>query len=108
MTNVGDGYNSFSGMFTATKDGLYAFAVSIIMMHHEYASYELVKNNAVQGSLFVDAEHNGEWRSSSMTSVLALFHGDVVFVRTSSTTSPHGSVHSSEGGRSTFAGWLIQ
>ncbi|CAC5422361.1 unnamed protein product [Mytilus coruscus] len=107
MTNVGDGYNSFSGMFTAPKDGLYAFAVSIIMIH-EYASYELVKNNAVQGSLFVDAEHSGEWRSSSMTVVLSMFHGDVVFVRTSSSFTPHGSVHSSEDGRSSFAGWLIQ
>ncbi|CAC5400376.1 unnamed protein product [Mytilus coruscus] len=107
MTNVGDGYNSFSGMFTAPKDGLYAFAVSI-MMNHEFASYELVKNNAVQGSMFVDAEHSGENRSSSMTAVLALFHGDVVFVRTSSTYIPHGSIHSSKNGRSSFAGWLIQ
>lgn len=82
LTNVGGGYISFSDMFTAPKDG------HSIAMIHEYASYELVKNNEVQRSLLVDARHNGEWRSSSMTAVITLFHGDVVFLRTSSTYTP--------------------
>lgn len=43
-----------------------------------------------------------------MTAVLALYHGDVVYIRTSSTYTPHGSVHSTVDGRSSFAGWIIQ
>lgn len=108
MTNVGDGYNPFTGVFTATKDGLYGFAVSIIIMIHQYESFDLGRNNAVQGSLFVDADYSGEWRTSSMTAVLARYHGDVVYIRTSSTYTPHGSVHITVDGRSSFSGWIIQ
>lgn len=106
-TNVGNGYNSFSGMFTVPQNGIYAFAVSIIM-NHGYASFEIVKNNEVQGTLFIDAQHSDEYRSSSITLLLTLVQGDVVFVRTSSTYTPHGSIISWKDGRSSFAGWLIQ
>lgn len=105
-TNVGNGYNSFSGMFTVPQSGLYAFAVSIIM-NHGYASIVIVKNNEVHGTLFVDAEHTSEYRSSSMTVLSTLVQGDVVFVRTSSTYTPHGSIISWEDGKSSFGGWLI-
>ncbi|CAG2253262.1 unnamed protein product [Mytilus edulis] len=105
-TNVGNGYSPFSGLFTAPQDGLYAFATSITMGHH-YASFEFVKNANIQGSFFVDASITNEWRSSSSTVVLALVQGDVVFVRTSSTYVPHGNIHSSKDGRSSFTGWLI-
>ncbi|XP_071177904.1 complement C1q-like protein 4 [Mytilus edulis] len=106
-TNVGNGYNPFSGLFTAPQDGLYAFATSIAMIHH-YASFELVKNADVQGSFFVDAGGENEWRSSSSIVVLALVKGDVVFVRTSSTYVPYGNIQSSKDGRSSFTGWLIE
>ncbi|CAC5422375.1 unnamed protein product [Mytilus coruscus] len=106
-TNVGNGYNPFSGLFTAPQDGLYAFSTSITMLNH-YASFDVVKNADVQGSVFVDAGGVSEHRSSSTTVVLALVQGDVVFVRTSATYVPHGNIHSSKDGRSSFTGWLIQ
>ncbi|XP_063447783.1 uncharacterized protein LOC134727335 [Mytilus trossulus] len=106
-TNVGNGYNPFSGLFTSPQDGLYTFATSITMIHH-YASFELVKNADVQGSFFVDASGESEFRSSSSIIVLALVKGDVVFVRTSTTYVPHGDIHSSKDARSSFTGWLIQ
>lgn len=59
-------------------------------MAHEYASYEVLKNDVVQGALYVDAEHSSEWRSSSVTIVSV--QGDVVFVRTSSIYTPYGSI----------------
>ncbi|XP_071177903.1 complement C1q-like protein 4 [Mytilus edulis] len=105
-TNVGNGYNPFSGLFTAPQDGLYAFATSITMGHH-YASFEFVKNANIQGSFFVDASATNEWRSSSSTVVLVLVQGDVVFLRTSSTYVPHGNILSSKDARSSFTGWLI-
>ncbi|VDI57471.1 Hypothetical predicted protein, partial [Mytilus galloprovincialis] len=101
-TNIGSEYNTFSGIFTTPRDGLYAFAVTITM-NNAYASYDIVRNNEVQGTLIVDAEQNVEYRSSSMTVLLTLVQGDAVFVRTSATFTPHGNILSSKDARSSFA-----
>ena len=108
-TNAGNGYSKFSGLFTAPVSGLYAFTCSITMNGPgEYASYEIIKNADIVGTFFADADENNEYRSSSMTVILSLQVGDALFVRTSSTYTPHGNVHSSTNARSSVAGWLIQ
>ena len=90
-TIAGNGYNPFSGLFTAPSDGLYVFSCSNVMVH-SYASFNVVKNAEIQGTLFVDASAENEWRYSSITLVLNLTKGDVMFVRTSTTYQPHGSI----------------
>ena len=108
-TNTGNGYSKFSGMFTSPVSGLYALTCSIIMNGPgEYASYEIIKNAEIVGTFFVDAEHNDEYRSSSMTVIVSLQVGDGLFVRTSSTYTPVGNVQSNANVRSHITGWRIQ
>ena len=106
-TNAGNGYNKFSGMFTVPVSGLYELACSISMAGlGSYASYEIIKNAEIVGKFYVDAEYNDEYRSSSMTVMLQV--GDVLFVRTSSTYTPHGNVLSNVNDWSSVTGWLIK
>jgi hypothetical protein len=67
-------------------------------------SYE--KNADIEGTFFVDADDR--YHSSSLTVVVSLNAGDVLFVRTSSTYPPHGNVISNANERPSVAGWLIQ
>ena len=109
ITNAGNGYNKFSGMFTAPVSGLYVLACSITMQGSgAYASFAIIKNEEIVGTFFVDAEHNIEVRSSSMAVIVSLQVGDVLFVRTSSTYTPHGNVKSDADARSHITGWRIQ
>ena len=73
-----------------------------------YASYAIIKNAEIVGTFFVDAEKESEYRSSSMTVIVSLQVGDVLFVRTRSTYTPHGDVLSNAHDWSSVAGWLIQ
>ena len=108
-TNAGNGYNKFSGLFTAPVSGLYTLTCSIMMNGPgAFASYVIIKNEEIVGTFFVDAEHSTEYRSSSMTVIVSLQVGDVLFVRTSSTFTPHGNVVSDVNARSYVTGWRIQ
>jgi hypothetical protein len=108
-TNAGNGYNKFSGLFTAPVSGLYTLTGSIMMNGPgAYASYEIIKNAEIVGTLFIDADHSHEYRSSSTTVIVSLQVGDILFVRTSSTYAPHGNVQSNAFARSHVAGWRIQ
>jgi len=108
-TNAGNGYSKYTGLFTAPISGLYVFTSSLTMDGvGAFASYNIIKNADIGGTFFVDAEDNSEYHSSSIIVVLSLNAGDVLFVRTSSTYTPHGNVVSNGDARSSVAGWLIQ
>ena len=80
-------------MITAPVSGLYALQSSISMKGPgAFASYAIIKNAEIVGTFFVDAESEQEYRSSSVTVIVSLQVGDVIFVRTSLTYAPHGNV----------------
>ena len=108
-TNAGNGYNKISGWFTAPVSGLYALACSISMKgYREFASYDIIKNAEIVGAFFVDIDNLPVYRSHSMTVIVSLQVGDVLFVRTSSIHMPQGNIVSDDVNRSSVAGWLIQ
>ncbi|VDI56763.1 Hypothetical predicted protein [Mytilus galloprovincialis] len=73
ITNIGNGYNNHTGMFTATDNGLYFFMASFIP-HSGRAHLEMVKNSVV----IARGRANG---SGSMQAVVTLMIGDVVRCR---------------------------
>jgi hypothetical protein len=73
-----------------------------------FASYEIIKNSDIDDTFIVDAHNTGDYQSCSMTVVVSLEVGDVLFVRTSSTYTPHGNDASNGIERSSVAGWLIK
>lgn len=107
-TNIKDAYNVFSGIFTVPIDGLYVFTCSIAMDgRNQYASYEIMKNSAIEGTFFVDAGSDEGYIYSSLTIVIQAHTSDVIFVRIGNSYSPQGNVYSRSHARSSFAGWKV-
>ncbi|XP_062569627.1 uncharacterized protein LOC134231659 [Saccostrea cucullata] len=104
-TNVGNGYNGITGVFTAPKEGIYAF-IWVIRMHEAEHSTELMINNDILGATFLRAK-TGDDGSVSGTAIAHVAKGDVVFVRIHSTYAGDGDVLSNVHGMPTFSGWLL-
>lgn len=104
-TNVGLGYNSFTGVFTAPKEGIYVFTW-VIRLHQAEHSTELMINNDSLGTTFLRAKNNDDG-SVSGTVVAHVLKGDVVFVRIHSHNAGDGNIYSDIHGEPSFSGWLL-
>ncbi|CAG2236289.1 C1QL [Mytilus edulis] len=103
----GNGYNKFSGVFTAPVDGIYVFSYTIVPECNSYGAFELVSNRQIQGVVFSEADSGCDYTGSSTVSVVELAQGDVTFVRTSPTYTPVGTIVSNGNMWTSFAGWRI-
>lgn len=110
-TNEGNGYNKFTGTFTAPSDGIYAFSWTIIAAgfsgNHGEITIELVKNSEVKGVIDVDCELNNDDASSTAFVIFSLSSGDVVFTRSAPLEHPEGTLRSDGFGRWTLSGWRL-
>ncbi|CAG2247599.1 unnamed protein product [Mytilus edulis] len=111
-TNLGNGYDTYSGTFRAPKDGVYVFTWTIFV--HGGGSggngevwTELVINGQIHGSLHADTETASDDDSSTGFVIKVLNKDDIVFIRTSNMAVPQGTLHSNYM-RWTFSGWLIE
>ncbi|VDI32257.1 Hypothetical predicted protein [Mytilus galloprovincialis] len=105
VTNVGNGYNHVTGIFTAPTSGVYVFIWVTRIAYGEHPT-QLMINNTVYGVTFLRAK-NGDDGSVSGTVVANVTKGDSVFVRVHSSYAGDGSIHSNEHGRPSFSGWLL-
>ena len=103
-TNLGNGYNSHTGVFTVPTSGLYVFTWSMRLFGTEHHSAQLVVNNVVQGAVFLSVIGGNENVSGS--GVVYLNTGDDVLIRT--TSDNQGNIESDPSGFTMFAGWLIK
>ena len=103
-TNVGNGYNKFTGVFSVPKTGTYVFLWKV-RMRSGVSVTELVVNNSPMTAIEVDGGLN--FFASTGFAVVEVTTGDVVFVRTHSTLTDKGLIWTDDYGRTSFAGWAI-
>ncbi|CAG2251203.1 C1QL [Mytilus edulis] len=105
VTNVGNGYNHVTGIFTVPTSGVYVFIWVTRVYFGEHPT-QLMINNAVYGVTFLRARDGGDG-SVSGTVVASVTKGDSVFVRVHSSYAGDGYIHSNEHGWPSFSGWLL-
>lgn len=98
LTNVGNGYNKWSGHFTVPRKGLYVFSCTVRANTNEGITVEIVENGR---SVLIISSSVYSPETASGTVVLALKKGDNVWVR----RLGHG--RQIEGYHNYFSGYLI-
>lgn len=105
-TNVGGGYNEFSGTFTAPSSGLYVFTWTIYTGSHGITGFHIYVNHDVFGATFGETDNNqDDFDSDSGSIVVSLNANDNVYIRSARDCSTY--VISDKGARTTFAGWRL-
>ena len=106
VTNVGNGYNHFSGIFSVPSSGVYVFSWTIADSPQGFIFSELVVNSDVIGGILTQTLTDNDRISTTGLVVKEVAAGNVVYVRTSSTGGIHGDIQSlSPVQRSSFSGW---
>lgn len=77
-TNIGDGYHSGTGEFTAPASGLYEFNASFITNGAKWLELNLIKNGefVVRGHA-----HMSHGSTGTLNAILLLQKGDLVYLR---------------------------
>lgn len=107
ITNVGNGYDKSSGIFTAPISGLYFISVSLFNFYHVSPTLELVQNDANVVDFYLDGSgHQNSGMSQSL--ILKLSKGDTVSVRGKTDAGKlSGSSGQPTGVYNTFSGYCL-
>jgi len=91
LTNIGDGYNVNSGMFTANQNGLYlfSFTVSEVAENH-FIWADLLVNGVKQLETAAETFHKDQDVQGTNMAVVSLQSGDLVWVATRTATQLPG------------------
>lgn len=106
IINVGNGYSKYTGAFTAPVSGLYVFTFTLYPDRSSYMAVNIFKNSEVMAQSYTQMTTD-TFSGTTPVAVIDMNVGDIAFVRTSSTETPHGNVFSNDGVKSSFAGWKI-
>ena len=108
ITNVGNGYDNLTGIFTAPVSGVYVFDMALMVASDVYQYTELVKDGQSIVYNYSAATGVNCFVSSSRTVTLQLEKASKVWVRTiTENITFHGSGKVHGNGFSTFSGWLL-
>ena len=103
-TNVGNGYNSHHGVFTAPVSGLYVFYTSVLADNNREIWCELVVNGAIKASVYARGT-DGRHDQGSQALVIQLNQGDDVAVQN---VAADDAIYGDPTIYSTFSGFLLQ
>ncbi|KAK3106026.1 hypothetical protein FSP39_011224 [Pinctada imbricata] len=78
IENIGNGYNSFTGKFTAPVSGIYSFSVSMMSDSSNYMQLGIMKNRQLLTTLFTNAK---TFPQSSNTINVSLQRGDTMWIQ---------------------------
>ncbi|XP_060608026.1 complement C1q tumor necrosis factor-related protein 3-like [Ruditapes philippinarum] len=104
ITNIGNAYNHYTGIFQAPLKGVYVFTLTLMVIPRNTDYLELVLDGNIMFDILADASSVDGYVSSTKQCVLNLNVGSVVWIRTSSTGKVreiHGNMHT------TFSGFLL-
>uniref|UniRef100_A0A8W8LA66 C1q domain-containing protein n=1 Tax=Magallana gigas TaxID=29159 RepID=A0A8W8LA66_MAGGI len=104
-TNIGNGYNKFSGTFVAPSAGAYVFTWTINTNPNGAHWINLMVNNAIVGGNLCDTQGAVSYDSDSNTVVVVLSQGDSVNLRT--TYQSRTDIYADSYAFTTFAGWRL-
>ena len=103
ITNIGNAYDSMTGVFTTPVRAVYVFEMTLMTDPGCYQYLELVQND--KHVIWNYGQATGQLDSSSRTVTIELAKGAKVWIRTQkSATHGSGKVHGNC--FSTFSGWL--
>nr|XP_022300083.1 collagen alpha-1(X) chain-like [Crassostrea virginica] len=115
VTNRGNAYNNYSGIFTVPSSGLYAFSYSIAVAGYHMSgdhdsnfgeiSVQLVRNGSPCGSIAADTEASYDDEMATGFAILSLDAGDIV--RVVSQNSGQGTFRSNTYEHWAFSGFKI-
>ena len=100
-TNIGNGYDQYTGVFSAPTSGVYVFSTTISTLVANSSHYGVFQNGKKKTVMWVNGFQNN-YDSSSHTVILKLQKGDDVTIKhTGSDKSVNGDLHSM------FSGFLL-
>ena len=103
MMNIGNGYSTETGKFTAPVDGLNFFSVNLCTPNNKYLNYAITK---VEKDLLMSTHYTDKLSCGSGSVFVTLRTGETVWVK--STYSNVNQLTENTHGRNTFTGALIQ
>ena len=101
LTNIGNGYDSRHGHFTAPIKAVYLFSCSMMNMEGSSIHLEIVKNGIRVAHLYSDDD---DYSMATQVVIVLLEKGDMVWVRHSDTASSRSL---NGGGYNTFVGTIL-
>ena len=104
ITKIGNAYHAHLGAFIAPRSGVYVFIWTVRMHLHEYHTTELLHDNNVINSIYLDPGSGMDDTVTGMA-VVSVNQGDEVLIRTGSLSTNY--ILSDANGRSSFAGWIL-
>ncbi|XP_060553951.1 A disintegrin and metalloproteinase with thrombospondin motifs adt-1-like [Ruditapes philippinarum] len=78
--NQGSAYNATNGTFTAPRNGMYQFSLTLTSQPNQNYSIMLVKNQHTNEFCYLYTENENHWQQSSTSSIVQLNAGDRVWV----------------------------
>ncbi|KAL3854176.1 hypothetical protein ACJMK2_013454 [Sinanodonta woodiana] len=105
LTNVGNGYSSRHGYFSAPVSGVYAFYLTVTNVPGVSASLVLMKNGLSLAPVLAHGTDQNGWQTSTIATMVKLNAGDDVWVQNEGHFS---NVEELDGyGYSSFSGHLV-